>query len=130
MQIIFSNPSALNGLFASHQIKTVNGHTKMRPYSQASYAINPEPNNEIKNVERENLVIISFAKEVTVVSFVIVPYLFSSSSSVELLAIRKLVAAVTNVKENDIEIEYGSAISKKKIKFIGNDKDLIQQIQF
>ena len=119
MQIIFSNPSALNVLFTSHQIKTVNGHTKMRPYSQASYAINPEPNNEIKNVERENLVIISFAKEVTVVSFVIVPYLFSSSSSAD--TYRKLVAVVTNVNENDIEIEYGSEVSKKIIQFIGND---------
>ena len=76
------------------------------------------------------LLVLVFANKVTVDLFVIVPYLFSSSSSVELLAIRKLVAAVTNVKENDIEIEYSSAISKKKIKFIGNDKDLIQQIQF
>ena len=76
------------------------------------------------------LLVLVFANKVTVDLFVIVPYLFSSSPSVELLAIRKLVAAVTNVKENDIEIEYGSAISKKKIKFIGNDKDLIQQIQF
>ena len=83
-----------------------------------------------KMFKEKILLVLVFANKVTVDLFVIVPYLFSSSSSVELLAIRKLVAAVTNVKENDIEIEYGSAISKKKIKFIGKDKDLIQQIQF
>ena len=71
------------------------------------------------------LLVLVFANKVTVDSFVIVPYVFSSSSSVELLVIRKLVAVVTNVKENDIEIEYGSAISKKKNKFIGNDTDFI-----
>ena len=97
----------------------------MRPYSQALHAINPLPNIETENVERENLVSFGFANKVTVDSFVIVPYLLSSSSSVELLVSRKLVAVVTNVKANDIEIEYGSAISKKKIKFIGNDKDFI-----
>ena len=53
----------------------------MRPYSQALYAINPLPNTETENVEKENLVSVSFAKEVTVGSFVIVPYSFSHSSS-------------------------------------------------
>ena len=37
------------------------------------------------------------------------------------------MAVVTNVKENDIEIEYGSAVSKKRIKFIGNDKSFISK---
>ena len=99
----------------------------MRPYSQALYAINSLPNNETENVETENLVSISFAKEVTVGLFVIVPYLFSSSSSADTLVSRKLVAVVTNVKENDIEIDYGSAVSKKRIKFIGNDKGFISK---
>ena len=29
LQIIFSNASALNGMFTSHHIKLVNGHTEM-----------------------------------------------------------------------------------------------------
>ena len=37
------------------------------------------------------------------------------------------MAVVTNVKENDIEIEYGSAVSKKRIKFFGNDKGFISK---
>ena len=90
----------------------------MRPYSQALYAINPLSNTETKNVETENLVCISFAKEVTIASFVIAPYLFSSSSSTDTLISKKLLAAV---KENDTEIEYGRAVSKKRIIFIGND---------
>ena len=84
----------------------------MRPYSQALYAINPLTNTETENVETESYNSISFAKEVTVGSFVIAQYLFSSSSSADTLVNRKLVAAVTNVKENDLEIEYGSAVSK------------------
>ena len=84
----------------------------MRPYSQALYAINPLPNTETENVETENLVSISFAKEVTVGLFVIVPYLFSSSSSADTLVSRKLVAVISNVKENDIEIDYGSMKEK------------------
>ena len=90
----------------------------MRLYSQALYAMNSPTNFETENVVSN----ISFAKEVTVGSFVIVPYLFSSSSSVDTLVRRKLVAVVTNVKKDDIEIEYASAVSKKRIKFIGNDK--------
>ena len=81
LQIIFINASALNGIFSTHQVKNVNGHTKMRPYSKALCAINPLSNTETENVEIENLVSISFAEKVTVGSFVIVPYLFSSSSS-------------------------------------------------
>ena len=85
--------------------------------------------NSPTNLETENVVSnISFAKEVTVGSFVIVPYLFSSSSSVDTLVCRKLVALVTNVKKYDIEIEHdASAVSKKRIKFIGNDKGSISK---
>ena len=39
--------------------------------------------------------------------------------------IYSLVAAITSVKENDIEIEYASAVSKKIIKFIGHDMAFI-----
>ena len=84
--------------------------------------------NSPTNLETENVISnISFPKEVTVGSFVIVPYLFSSSSSVDTSVRRKLVAVVTNVKKYDIEIEYASAISKKRIKFIGNDKGSISK---
>ena len=89
------------------------------------YATNPLPNTEIENVETENLVNICFAKEVTVGLFVIVPYLFSSSSSADTLISRKLVVVVINVKENNIEIECGSAVSKKRTEIIGNDKGFI-----
>ena len=58
LQTISSNASALNGIFTTHQIKNVNGHTEMRPYSQALYAINPLPNTETENVETENLIIV------------------------------------------------------------------------
>ena len=34
----------------------------MRPYSQALHAINPLPNIETENVQRENLVSIGFCK--------------------------------------------------------------------
>ena len=37
------------------------------------------------------------------------------------------MAVVTNVKENDIEIDYGSAVLKKRIKFIRNDKGFISK---
>ena len=127
LQIIFINAPALNGIFSTHQVKNVNGHTKMRPYSKALCAINPLSNTETENVEIENLVSISFAEKVTVGSFVIVPYLFSSSSSAHNVVTRKIVVVVTNVKENDIEIECGRAVSKKRIKFIGNDKGFISK---
>ena len=104
----------------------------MRPYSKGLCTINPLPNTETENVETENvetenLVSISFAEKVIVGSFVIVPYLFYSSSSAHTLVSRKLVVVVTNVKENDIEIECGSAVSKKRIKFIENDKGFISK---
>ena len=95
----------------------------MQLYSQALYAMNSPTNLETENVASN----ISFAKEVTVGSFVIVPYLFSSSSSVDTLVRRKLVAVVTNVRKDDIEIEYASAVSTKRIKFIGNDKGSISK---
>ena len=131
LQIISSNVSALNGIFTSHQIKTVNGHTEIWPYSQALCDINPLSNIETKNIEKENFVGVSLTKEVTVGSFIVyyyIPYLFSSSSSADTLVSRKFVADVlTNAKENDTEIEYGSAVSKKRIKFIGNDKGSISK---
>ena len=77
------------------------------------YAINPLPNTETENVETENFVSVSFAEEITVGSFVIISYLFSSSSSADTLVSRKLVAVVTNVKEHDNEIEY--LIGRKKV---------------
>ena len=77
------------------------------------YAINPLPNIETENVETENFVSVSFAEEITVGSFVIVSYLFSSSSSADTLVSRKLVTVVTNVKEHDNEIEY--LIGRKKV---------------
>ena len=95
----------------------------MQLYSQALYAMNSPTNLETENVASN----ISFAKEVTAGSYVIVPYLFSSSSSVDTLVRRKLVAVVTNVKKDDIEIEYASAVSTKRIKFIGNDKGSISK---
>ena len=97
----------------------------MRPYSQALYATNPLPNTEKENVETENLVSICFAKEATVGLFVIVPYLFSSSSLADTLVGRKFVVVIINVKENNIEIECGSAVSKKRTEIIGNDKGFI-----
>ena len=91
--------------------------------------INPLSNIETKNIEKENFVGVSLTKEVTVGSFIVyyyIPYLFSSSSSADTLVSRKFVADfLTNAKENDTEIEYGSAVSKKRIKFIGNDKGSI-----
>ena len=107
-QIIFSNASALNRIFTNHQIKNVNGHTEMRPYSQALHAINPLPNLETENIETILLILIWRKK-----SFIIVPYLLSGSSSANILVSRKLVAVVTNVKEHDIEIEYAIAVWKE-----------------
>ena len=58
---------------------------------------------------------------VTVGLFDFVSYLFSNSSSADVLVSRKLVAVVT-MKEDHIEIEYASTVSKKKrIKLVGND---------
>ena len=50
---------------------------------------------------------------VTVGLFYFVSYLFSSSSSADVLVSSKLVSVVT-VKEDHIEIEYASTVSKKK----------------
>ena len=107
-QIIFSNASALNRIFTNHQIKNVNGHTEMQPYSQALHAITPLPNLETENIETILLILIWRKK-----SFIIVPYLLSGSSSANILVSRKLVAVVTNVKEHDIEIEYAIAVWKE-----------------
>ena len=54
-----------------------------RPYSQALYVINSLAKMLAENVEPENVVGVNFAKYVTVGSCVIVPYLFSSSSSAD-----------------------------------------------
>ena len=92
--------------------------------------INPQSNIETKNIEKENFVSLNLTKEVTVGSFIVcyIPYLFSSSSSADTLLCRKFVADVlTNATENDTEIEYGSAVSNKRIKFIGNDKGSISK---
>ena len=73
------------------------------------------------------LLVMKLVNVVRNVVVVIVPYLCSSSSSVDTLVRRKLVAVVTKVKKDDIDIEYASAVSKKRIKLIGNDKGSISK---
>ena len=60
LQIIFTNASALNGIFTAHQIKNVNGHTEMRLYSQALYA-SGDQNSDTEYVHFSHSHVVTFS---------------------------------------------------------------------
>ena len=50
--------------------------------------------------------------------------LFQTSKSI---VTKKLVAVVTNVKQDTLEVQYMSAISKQRFKICSNDKGIVSQ---
>ena len=76
---------------------------------------------------KQKILLVLVLQKKSLLGHLLLYHIFSSSSSADTLVSRKLVAVVTNVKENDIEIEYGSAVSKKRIKFFGNEKGFISK---
>ena len=85
--------------------------------------------NSPTNLETENVVSnISFAKKLLLVHLLLYHVYSLVCHQLTLYIVRrKLVAVVTNAKKDDIEIKYASAVSKKRIKFIGNDKGSISK---
>ena len=57
-------------------------------------------------------------------SFVITPYEFQTSKSI---VTKKLVAVVLNVKQDTLEVQYMSAMSKQRFKICLNDKGIVSQ---
>ena len=57
-------------------------------------------------------------------SFVIIPYEFQTSKST---VTKKLVAVVTNVKQDTLEVQYMSVILKQSFKICSNDKGIVSQ---
>ena len=57
-------------------------------------------------------------------SFVIIPYEFQTPKST---VTKKLVAVVTNVKQDPLEVQYMLAISKQRFKICLNDNGIVSQ---
>ena len=80
-----------------------------------------------KNVVTDKSPINDDSASVQTGSFVIIPYEFQTSKSI---VTKKLVAAVMNVKQDTLEVQYMSAISKQRFKICSNDKGIVSQKSF
>ena len=105
----------LPGIFSAHCLKSENGLVKM---SQYSVQIN-------ENVLTDESLINDDSASVQIGSFVIISYNFQTSKST---VTKKLVAVATNVKQDTLEVQYMSAISKQqRFKICLNDKGIVTQ---
>ena len=109
------NSLPLPGIFSAHCLKSENGLVKM---SQYSVQIN-------ENVLTDESLINDDSASVQIGSFVIISYNFQTSKST---VTKKLVAVATNVKQDTLEVQYMSAISKQqRFKICLNDKGIVTQ---
>ena len=114
LKAIIDNAPPLSGIFSAHCLKLENGLVKMSQYSDQ---IN-------ENVVTDESLINDDRASVQIGSFVIIPYEFQTSKST---VTKKLVAVVTNVKQDTLEVQYMSAISKQRFKIYSNDKGIVSQ---
>ena len=109
------NSLPLPGIFSAHCLKSENGLVKM---SQYSVQIN-------ENVLTDESLINDDSASVQIGSFVIISYNFQTSKST---VTKKLVAVAMNVKQDTLEVQYMSAISKQqRFKICLNDKGIVTQ---
>ena len=105
----------LPGIFSAHCLKSENGLVRM---SQYSVQIN-------ENVLTDESLINDDSASVQIGSFVIISYNFQTSKST---VTKKLVAVAMNVKQDTLEVQYMSAISKQqRFKICLNDKGIVSQ---
>ena len=114
LKAIIDNAPPLRGIFSAHCLKLENGLVKMSQYSDQ---IN-------QKVVKDESPINDDSTSVQIGSFAIIPYEFQISKST---VTKNLVAVVTNVKQDTLEVQYMSAISKQRFKICSNDKGIASQ---
>ena len=80
-----------------------------------------------QNVVSDESLINDGSASVHIGSFVIIQYKFQIS---KYTVTKKLVAFVMNVKQDTLEVQYKSAMSKQKFKICSNDKSISSQVCF
>ena len=77
-----------------------------------------------ENIVTDEWLINDDSASVQIGSFIIIPYKFQTSKST---VTKKLVAVVTNVKQDTLEVQYMSIMSKQRFKICLNDKGIVSQ---
>ena len=114
LKAIIDNAPPLRGIFSAHCLKLENGLVKMSQYSDQ---IN-------QKVVKDESPINDDSTSVQIGSFAIIPYEFQISKST---VTKNLVAVVTNVKQDTLEVQYMSVILKQSFKICSNDKGIVSQ---
>ena len=126
LHAVISAAPVLPGIFSAHYLQHEDGTTNMKPYSTASYNVNQLGKTNSETSEVIEIVTPKVVEDVRVGSFIIVTYDFASATSSKYLT-KKLVAMVTNhsKEDNTVEVEYTTAISKRRVKIMSADKGQI-----
>ena len=126
LHAFISAAPVLPGIFSAYYLQHEDGTTNMKPYSTASYNVNQLGKTNSETSEVIEIVTPKVVEDVRVGSFIIVTYDFASASSSKYLT-KKLVAMVTNhsKEDNTVEVEYTTAISKRRVKIMSADKGQI-----
>ena len=126
LHAVISTAPVLPGIFSAHYLQHEDGTTNMKPYSTASYNVNQLGKTNSETSEVIEIVIPKVVEDVRVGSFIIVTYDFASASSSKYVT-KKLVAMVTNhsKEDNAAEVEYTTAISKRRVKITSAEKGQI-----
>ena len=114
LKAITDNTPPLPGMFSTHCLKLENNLVKM---SQYCHQIND-------SIVTDESLINDDSASVQIGSLVIIPFKFQTSKST---VTKKLVAVVTNVKQDTLEVQYMSAMSKQRLKICSNDKGRVSQ---
>ena len=127
---VISAAPALPGIFNAHHLQHTDGKIHLKPYFTATYCINQlgitsSSCNNLSVRSSENTKT-SQVDDVKTGSFIIVTYEFASASSSKYVT-KRLVALVTssNKDESTVEVQYATAISKRRVKITSADKGQI-----
>jgi hypothetical protein len=134
LRTVISAAPALPGIFSAHHFQHTDGKTNLKPYSTATYNVNQlgKTSNPCiggsSSADSSEDIATSQVEDVKNGSFVIVTYDFASGSSSNKYVTKRLVALVTssNEDESTVEVQYATAISKRRVKITSADKGRIE----